>query len=155
MMDPPRTTPYVSAPEGSELASREGWLVELEHALLPLEEAPVECDGMTYAISGLLRKAGIPHTPMCGIVQDVTAGALVSPHCWIELPEGEVIDLRLRMWLGDDDLVPHGVFLPSASARCVYQGQPFQAEHPWWLLVALTDGLVDRVCLKHLIAEVS
>lgn len=86
------------------------WHEELDLILLALDDAPVECDGMTYAISLVLDKAKINHTCMMGHVVRKETQEMVTPHLWIELGDGWVVDLRLRMWLGDEDEVPHGVF---------------------------------------------
>lgn len=101
-----------SAEDGCEspVTSSSAWHEELEILLLALDDAPVECDGMTYAISHLLDRAGINHRCMMGHVQEQTTGSAVSPHLWIELGDDWIIDFRLRMWLGDDDRIPHGVF---------------------------------------------
>lgn len=101
------------------------WHDALEIGLLPLEETGLYCDGMTYVISHLFRKADIPHRCQMGYVKDEQYGNLVVPHCWVEL-EGDgdwIVDLRLRTWLGDDDEVPHGVFQLAGWSRFTYRGQ--------------------------------
>lgn len=98
------------------------WHDALEIALLPLEDTSLYCDGMSYAVSHLLQKSGIPHQCCIGYVKDEHNGDLVVPHCWVELDgnSGWIIDLRLRTWLGDDDEVPHGVFQTTKWPRFTY-----------------------------------
>lgn len=84
----------------------------LESALSMLDPCEVECEGMTSLVSYVLEREGILHTRMVGAAIHKGTHETVLPHCWIELPEiGRVIDFRLRMWLGDDDEIPHGVFM--------------------------------------------
>lgn len=94
----------------SPVTSSSAWHEELEILLLSLDDAPVECDGMTYAISHLLDRARINHRCMMGHVEERATGSVVAPHLWVELGDGWIIDFRLRMWLGDHDCIPHGVF---------------------------------------------
>lgn len=89
---------------------QETWCEELQIMLEGLDDAPVECDGMTHLITHVLSSAGIPHTPKVGYVRNICSEQTVSPHCWIELPDGWCIDFRLRIWLGDEPDIPHGVF---------------------------------------------
>lgn len=67
----------------------------------------VECDGMTRLISMMFDREGIDYT--------IHRGAVISPgnkklgvHYWIELDNGDICDLRCRMWFGED--APHGIF---------------------------------------------
>lgn len=100
------------------------WHQELEAILQCLEDAPLECDGMTYALSFVLSRAGIKHQCKMGYVRDTQTGYCVTPHLWIELADGWFVDFRLRMWLGDDDRIPHGVFSAQDAKDFEYQGQP-------------------------------
>lgn len=86
------------------------WLEWLEIDLMGLEDCQVECNGMSWAISYLLGRAGVEHECMLGYVMSDHTNEAVTPHYWITLPGGWIIDLRLRLWLGDTDDVPHGVF---------------------------------------------
>lgn len=81
---------------------------------------------MTRVISALLEREGIDHQAFLGtlVVPDV---GKIGLHAWIDI-DGDPqqrIDLRARMWLGEDPRVPHGVFEPTAAA--IYDGQPFDA----------------------------
>lgn len=82
---------------------------------LLLENAPLECDGMTRCISTLLHHHQIEHSVHIGalIVEDV---GRIPLHWWIVLEGGEHIDLRAQMWLGKHPHVPHGIFLPTHVA---------------------------------------
>lgn len=97
------------------------WLSDLEIEVLKLEDSAVECDGMTWLISYALRAAGVDFAVMQGYVQHQYMG-LVAPHYWIEMPLGYVIDLRLRLWFGDEDEVPHGIFHPDCHEAFKYVG---------------------------------
>ncbi len=124
------------------------WLEELECALLALDDAPVECDGMTYALSLLLTDAGIPHKACCGYVRDCRRNAVVSPHCWIALDSGDILDLRLRMWLGDNDEIPHGVVPVHDQAWLEYRGHRINGSPlSRSILSIMTDGRIDQVSL--------
>lgn len=120
----------------------------LDAALLTLDDCKLDCDGMTYAISYLLTQAGIPHSMMIGAAYDPLSGDSVSPHCWVLLKQsGHVIDYRLRRWLGDDDLIPHGIFNPHALGMN-YKGdelpRPPLTRH---VLMMMTDDRLADVCL--------
>lgn len=71
---------------------------------------------MVRAASAVLARDGIAHRPVCGrlFVEDV---GVIARHCWITLASGQVLDLRARMWLGEDPRVPHGLFLPDPGTR--------------------------------------
>jgi hypothetical protein len=98
------------------------WHDELEFALLPLEDAKIDSDCMTFVISNALSEQGIFHQCRIGYAEDRLSRMATAPHCWIELQQGWCIDLRLRQWLGDEDDLPHGVFQPSNYPRVLYQG---------------------------------
>lgn len=99
------------------------WRRDLEVALLPLDVCPIECEALSQVISRLLIDAGVPHQVMRGYARDMRTLHCVIPHVWICLPDGFIIDLRLRMWLGDRDCIPHGIF-PEAGAGIAYHGSP-------------------------------
>ncbi|MFN9475141.1 hypothetical protein [Acidovorax sp.] len=95
-----------------------------------LDPLPLECDGMTRVLSTLLARDEIPHHVVVGSLTVNGAGS-IDLHWWIELLDGRVCDLRARMWLGTEDRVPHGCFLPEGQqqyeARSVLEAQ---ALHP-------------------------
>lgn len=84
--------------------------------LAPLDQASLECDGFTRAVSTLLRRDGVPHAILCGAFEVVGVGR-IGYHWWIEFPWGDVCDFRARMWLGNHGSVPHGVFAPTPVHR--------------------------------------
>lgn len=124
------------------------FLEELESSLLYLDDCDVECDGMTYAISYLLGKAGIAHARKIGHVECPQTFQVVHPHCWIELDADTVIDFRLRMWLGDEDRIPHGVFRVSEH-DIRYTGQIQDRPIPTPAVLALmTNNKLKEVTLQ-------
>lgn len=72
----------------------------------------LECDGMTRVLSYLLRQNGIEHSYCMGYISriDKEGFGMIIPHFWIELPDGATVDYRARMWLGNEDCIPNGVF---------------------------------------------
>lgn len=125
------------------------WLQELEIVLLGLDDCEVDCDGITWAVSHLLREAGIPHECRCGFVRDERRKDIVTPHLWVVLDGGWIVDLRLRKWLGDEDDIPHGVFHPDNEPRVSYRGTAIrerEIERPdESLLDMMTDGVVFQL----------
>lgn len=122
-------------------------LEELQANLQYLDDCRLECDGMTYAIASALQKANITHKRMVGHVYWNPGQSVVDPHCWIELSEGAVIDFRLRLWLGDDDEVPHGIFKPDPLALR-YVGQEQTTALPnQSVLDLMTDGRLSKLKL--------
>jgi hypothetical protein len=99
---------------------------EFEQVLGGLEkysECALECDGLTRVLAYLLQQAHIEHVVKIGNVSDTQTGAKFAPHFWIDLPDGRRIDYRARMWLGDHEHIPHGVFEPD-KYPVNYDGQP-------------------------------
>ncbi|MCV4078803.1 hypothetical protein OD785_31775 [Pseudomonas aeruginosa] len=82
----------------------------ISNLLEPYSNAPVECDGFTRIAHSVLTGAGIPHSCMHGQLVSTSGDEELPIHFWIELDDGRVIDYRARMWLGDSEGVPHGVF---------------------------------------------
>lgn len=126
----------------------ESMIRRIESALLYLDDCGLECDGMTHAISFLLNDAGIAHQRMIGAAIDLYGGGTVFPHCWIVLSPGLVIDFRLRMWLGDHEHIPHGIF-DSDLQGISYRGEPQVGNAiPLPVLSLMTDGKINEVTLK-------
>jgi hypothetical protein len=86
--------------------------------LTPYDGAQLECDGFVRVAHTVLSDHHIAHTPKIGRVE--WNGKRFAPHFWIELPGGDVVDYRLRMWFGGQ--APHGVFNPE-KAGVVYEGR--------------------------------
>lgn len=128
------------------------WHEWLELDLLELDDCGIECNGMTWAISHLLSKAEIPHECMFGYVLSEHTGEAVTPHYWIQLEEGWIIDYRLRMWLGDTDDIPHGVFHKAEAwwLGMRYEGESLPRagiEFSYDFVMNLTGGKVAHVKL--------
>lgn len=130
--------------ENGHMQEDDGWLASLD-------ALRVECDGMARVISTLLQRDGISHTPMAGRLAIEGVGQIV-PHCWIELKDGRRIDLRARMWLGDDPRVPHGI-VPADALGVQYEGKPFQVVGNPLVFWALTDTTMDAFAPASFLAE--
>lgn len=85
-------------------------------ALQLLDGLPLECDGLTRALSLLLMREGSKHVIHIGALQVEGVGR-IGLHWWIVLPGGQICDARARMWLGEDPRVPHGVFEPRVGLQ--------------------------------------
>lgn len=139
------------------------YLNDLHHALLAVDDAPLECDGHTLLVSQALSRKNIPHQRVLGKVCGRDNGFTLSPHCWIVL-DGHILDYRLRMWvrlqLGDEIAAqaPHGIFSGNSSRlRYQYQAiQPFPAKlmDPA-LLNVLTEGYSDRLHIAGISSALS
>lgn len=81
----------------------------------------LECDGLTRVLSAVLRQHGVAHTVFGGRISHRGTGKTVD-HLWIELPTGQRLDFRARMWLGERDDVPHGLVTPADYPQVEYQG---------------------------------
>lgn len=96
------------------------------------DTASLECDGFINIAHRVLTDAHIPHIVYGGAI--TWGSRAMQPHFWIEtIPEARSrhpilrIDYRARMWLGDDQAVPHGVVAVGAFPEVVYTGQPIAA----------------------------
>lgn len=92
------------------------------------EHCALECDGLTRVLHTVLSQEGIEHTCMVGsvVLTESNTGSVL--HFWIVLPNGDYIDYRARMWLGDRADVPHGIFNPVDYPKVTYSGSPVQLE---------------------------
>ena len=100
--------------------------LKIKDLLDPYDSSQTECDGMTRICHTILSQHHIEHFSMMGTLQ--FDGQEIEPHFWIDLPSGERIDYRARMWLGDSDRVPHGVFNSLDFPDVIYQGEPIELE---------------------------
>lgn len=138
----------------NQVPEKSRWHQWLELDAFGLEDAKLECNGMSWAISHLLDRAGIKHECMAGYVERRDTNEAIAPHYWVELEDGWIIDLCLRMWLGDEDAIPHGVFHPNEArqAGIEYFGEPEDRsgfEYGLPFLDCLTDGLIHQVQFSH------
>lgn len=97
--------------------------MSLERMLEKYDSCRLECDGLTRVLHLLLDKQGIRHTVMGGGIHDEIDNDYFSPHFWIELGNGDIVDFRARMWLGDKDHIPHGIFDPDDFPNMTYDGR--------------------------------
>lgn len=96
--------------------------IELREILSYLDAAPVECDGMARLITTELQKRQIDHQVMVGTV--TLNGNVIPLHYWVMVGD-LTVDYRARIWLGESDLVPHGIFRQDTCAAR-YQGEPIE-----------------------------
>jgi len=126
------------------------WHEWIELEALELEQCELECNGLSWAFSHLLTKKGIPHECMSGYVRRKLTGEAVVPHYWVELEGGWILDLRLQLWLGDHDFIPHGVFHRNEAlalgVEYVGQAEPRTGvEYTESFLDCLTYGMIHEV----------
>lgn len=96
---------------------------DLSNLLSYLDPAPLECDGLSRLAASDLIEAGERPQLMVGSLRH--AGRTIKPHMWVEI-EGLCVDYRARMWLGENEDVPHGVFHP-ADYPVQYEGEEMPA----------------------------
>lgn len=95
----------------------------LKSTLRKYDKCQLECDGLTRVLHTVLTRMNQPHTVMVGSIDMYPTR--FSPHFWIELPDGRIVDYRARMWLGKK--APHGIF-DKAQSLVVYEGEPIEWE---------------------------
>jgi hypothetical protein len=100
---------------------------EIKALLNRYDKAPLECDGLTRVITTELTKAGVSHTVKWGTISHIS-GQAMTPHFWVELPDGHIVDYRAKMWLGAWDDIPHGVFKPGDYPSVSYEGAEVRME---------------------------
>ena len=69
----------------------------------------LECDGSTRVLHYVFTKNGVKHKVMQGSVK-IGKNKIIPLHFWLELPDGNIVDYKSRMWLGND--VDEGIFKP-------------------------------------------
>ncbi|MGL5923738.1 hypothetical protein [Chroococcidiopsis sp.] len=100
---------------------------ELVRLSIPFDNTPTECDGCTYLIASELYSSEVLFqlfTGTCTWRMGGRAKQVIYPHFWIETEEVR-IDYRLRVWLGEDECIPHGVFLKEAYPDFEWIGESF------------------------------
>ncbi len=124
---------------------------QLKFHLDAFDSLPLECDGLTRVISFALREAGVSHFAKAGelLVDGVRA---VPVHFWIEFVDGCLVDYRARMWCGEDDNIPHGVFRPADFSGVAYRGDAVDVSIPRVVFDVLTR---DRRAGRHDSSSVS
>lgn len=119
----------------------------VESLIGPYESLPVECDGMTRIVTYLLKQAGIRHKVMLGRISVEGKGEF-EPHYWVELPSGEVVDYRSRMWFGNDRRIPQGVFRPEGTVVS-YDGRSVSLPVSDTVFRILTGGEARRAWARE------
>jgi hypothetical protein len=69
---------------------------------------------------------GASHTVFIGRLVSLDGLTRTPVHLWIELEDGNLIDFRARMWLGDDGDVPHGLFTRETFPSWKYAGEDIE-----------------------------
>lgn len=100
--------------------------LEIKSLLDPYDSSQTECDGMTRICHTILSQHHIKHFSMMGTLE--FDEQRIEPHFWIDLPSGNRIDYRARMWFGNSDRIPHGVFHPFDFPNVIYKGEPVELE---------------------------
>ena len=65
---------------------------------------------------------------MLGEITDQETQRDFRPHFWIALPDGRYIDYRARMWLGEAEHIPHGIFNPQ-DYSVAYTGEAMEFDN--------------------------
>ena len=73
---------------------------------------------MTRCISAVLLQHAIEHVIHLGRLY-IDGVVSIPVHYWIELGAQEIVDIRAQMWLGNGEMVPHGIF--TSSTGVTYQ----------------------------------
>lgn len=115
-----------------------------------LDPCYLECDGLSSVISSLLSAVGISHNLFVGSAKK-SGNIGISPHLWIEVDD-YIIDYRLRMWLGDDPSIPHGIFKRSECSHITYSNSaylPIGDREALARILCFTSGIAyDDIVLK-------
>lgn len=96
-------------------------------SLAQFDKLHLECDGMTRCISTVMQRDGVEHRIRVGSLTVSDVGT-IPYHMWIEMPDGQICDLRARMWLGEHAQVPHGLFMPAEHHKYSVQSEPTLAQ---------------------------
>lgn len=105
------------------------------------DRCTLECDGLTRVLSYLLTVDNVEHEVKFGKITDERTGNNFAPHFWIDLPDGRCIDYRARMWLGEHEHIPHGIFDPK-DYEIKYSG----TAHPFQDLETIAQLLLKLDC---------
>lgn len=112
----------------------------LAELLSRYDRCKLECDGLTRVISTVLTREGIEHICFVGSIAHKPSETDMSPHFWVRLPDNRFIDYRARMWLGERNDVPHGIFQLADFPSVEYVGEAIDLEPlPTYLFAILTE----------------
>jgi hypothetical protein len=111
----------------------------------------LECDGMTRVLQFYLTKEQVPHKVYIGQIVDKRTNEGFSPHYWIKT--GNLfIDYRAKMWLGEEEHIPHGVFHIKNYPEIAYYGYRIElnllpeAVVNMWIFESSFD--IEKLCRK-------
>lgn len=125
--------------------------MDIERILKSLDQyddgCNLECDGLTRVLSYVLTINHVEHEVEVGTIQDTVTAKGFKPHFWIDLPDGRRIDYRARMWLGENNRIPHGVFNPDEYSDVRYDGDVCVFEN----LNPTAVFLLTHLCGEHLL----
>nr|QOQ33351.1 hypothetical protein [Pseudomonas syringae pv. actinidiae] len=77
-----------------------------------LDALGLDCENLVRVIATLLSVSGASYEAHRGSLWVKGVGH-VEPHHWIVLSNGETVDFRAQLWLGNEPNIPHGVFTPT------------------------------------------
>lgn len=102
---------------------------QIQKLLAPYDTSPTECDGLTRILHTLLCQHNIPHLVLFGKCS--YASQVMPLHYWIDLLSpltGWRVDYRARLWFGEFEDVPHGIFQPHDFSAIMYEGRPVELD---------------------------
>ena len=106
------------------------------------DQLPLECDGLTRVLTTVLTNEGIAHACFMGSVVDSRTHKGSHLHFWIELPNGQTVDYRARMWMGETEGIPHGIFNKADYPHVLYTGHKVHLE-------PLSPSLFEALTMKN------
>lgn len=113
----------------------------LKDLLGQYDSCQLECDGLTRVLHTVLNREGIEHTCRVGSLTHIQHHEHILLHFRIALPDGQFVDYRARLWLGDTPDIPHGIFKPMDYPHIEYMGEETQLESLSPHLFAILTGL--------------
>lgn len=100
--------------------------LKISQLLDPYDSSLTECDGMTRICHTILSQQHVEHQTKVGTLHFLKKK--IEPHLWIELGSGEIIDYRAKMWFGNCQQIPHGMFEPDDFPDVIYRGKSIELE---------------------------
>ncbi len=119
----------------------------IEELTRPYDTLPGDCGDITRVLHMVLVGAGVKHRVMLGYLLDQRSGEQYAPHLWVELADGRVVDYRARVWLGNKEYVPHGVFRPALYPGVEHHGREVK--------ISTHEPQKLRVCIQMWASEKS
>lgn len=140
------------------VVQQSSWHESVTQSLYAFDSSKTDCVGTSWAVSHLLDDIGIKHDCLVGSVYNKEFKKRLDPHVWIVLDDGWIVDLRLRMWFGDNEYVPHGVFHPDNEPDFVFEPEEslltqsdMQPDMKWSrdMVDVFSDGILSKVQLPY------